>query len=142
MIRDQAVLAARRWVDTPYRHKGRSDRGLDCIGLAVVVARSFGIAIADEENYTNWADPQRRLLKVMETHGCRIAHPESPFPGTIGIFSQAGLPGHVGIFSRKHGVVHLIHAHIRHRRVVEEPYASRDPELRLIRRYELPGLED
>lgn len=45
----QAVLReARAWVGTPFRHQGRDRRGLDCVGLPLIVLHSLGVALPDE----------------------------------------------------------------------------------------------
>lgn len=138
MTRAQIVSEARRWIGTRYRHKGRSATGLDCVGLLVVVARALGVPHDDDQHYIDWPDPQRRLIAVLDCY-MDVASPLSAWPGSIGLFTQDRLPGHCGIFATAHGAPHVIHAHIRRRGVVEEPYPT--GEMRLVRRYQLRGVE-
>jgi len=43
--------AARAWLGIPWRHQGRSARGVDCAGLVVLVARELGLADYDKQTY-------------------------------------------------------------------------------------------
>jgi cell wall-associated NlpC family hydrolase len=42
---------ARSKLGTPFRHRGRSERGLDCVGLVGVCLQSVGREIADRPHY-------------------------------------------------------------------------------------------
>ena len=45
-----------KYLGIPYRHRGRSLKGLDCWGLVVLVYKDFGIDILDLKSYReNWA---------------------------------------------------------------------------------------
>jgi hypothetical protein len=136
------VAEARSWLGVSYRQKGRTGNGLDCIGLIVVVGQTLGVEHIDEQHYTDWPDPERRMIYTLDRYLNRTSADE-PWDGTIGVFAQNGLPGHLGFFTTKHGVRHLVHAAMAHRRVLEEPYDN-DPvtrKYRLIVRYRFPGLE-
>ena len=51
-VTGEAVVAqARTWLGTPWRHQGRSPRGVDCAGLVVLVARALGLADHDVAGY-------------------------------------------------------------------------------------------
>ena len=147
MTRLEVQAAARTWLGVKFRHQGRSTAGLDCIGLLVMVGQHFGVPHTDYQHYTGWPDPQRRILAVL--NDCLERRPAGEiWDGTIGVFAQERLPCHVGIFSRKHGMVHLIHAMMARRVVLEEPFQQElggnavVRQFRMIRRYGFPGLED
>lgn len=143
MTRAEVQAAARTWVGVPYRHAGRSERGLDCIGLVVVVARHFNVPHVDHQHYTAWPDPHGRLFA--ECDQVLVLRSDEPREGTIGVFRQDGyrLPCHVGIFTRREGSLYLVHAMLARRRVVEEPFTESGlGGFRLIRRYAFPALED
>jgi hypothetical protein len=144
MTRAEVVTVARSWIGTPFRPKGRSQRGVDCIGLLVMIGRALNVPHEDEQHYTDWPDPQRRMLDVFDRHLWRRPVNEPNWDGTVGVFPTFRcLPGHVGIFSTLHGVRHLIHARADQRVVLEQPYDSdpRTAEMRLVARYGFPGLE-
>jgi len=43
--------AARRYIDVPFRHRGRDRRGLDCAGLIVAAFRDLGVLLPDFRKY-------------------------------------------------------------------------------------------
>lgn len=44
VTRQQIVTAARKWLDTPFAHQGRTlGRGLDCVGLPLMIAEELGL---------------------------------------------------------------------------------------------------
>jgi hypothetical protein len=43
MTGDQVVQAARRFLGVPFKLHGRSEHGMDCLGLVVCVAKQFGL---------------------------------------------------------------------------------------------------
>lgn len=145
MRRAEIVAEARGWLRTPFRPKGRSRAGLDCLGLLVLVADAFAVPHHDEQHYTDWPDPQRRMLAVFDRYMGRLPPGEPCWDGTVAVMSTyRTLPGHVGFFSTKHGVRHLIHASMAVRRVCEEEFCTdvRRGGMRLVARYGFPGLED
>ena len=44
----KVVFQAQFWLGTPYVEHGRSNRGVDCAGLVVMVARAFGLPFPHE----------------------------------------------------------------------------------------------
>jgi hypothetical protein len=144
MTREEVVAEARSWVGTPYRRRGRTPSGIDCLGLLIVVARAFSVPHIDHTDYGDWPDPQRRILREFDQR-LKIMPANGRLAGGIGVFNQRAirLPAHVGIFGEKDSVPAIIHARIDVSEVVEEIYRPRDPltDLRLIRLYAFPDLE-
>jgi cell wall-associated NlpC family hydrolase len=142
MTGDDVVGEARKWIGTRYRNQGRSERGIDCLGLLVMVGRTFNVPHTDEPSYSVAPSADHLILKRLAQYLDRLPYSTAPAVGTIGVFAEARLPGHVGFFSRKHGVVHLIHARLIPARVVEESWhAIAHDTLRLIALFGFPGLE-
>jgi len=143
MMRAAVVAEARKWLGIPYRPKGRSERGIDCLGLLVVVGRAFAVPHEDQQHYTDYPSPDREMLGVFDRYLERRSI-SPPWPGLIGVFADRRLPAHVGIFSARDDALHVIHARVDERRVVEEQYdnAPLPRELRVIALYAYPGLED
>lgn len=53
------IAAARSWIGTPYRDKGRrKGKGADCIGLLVGVAHELGLSDWDIRAYTRHPRPE------------------------------------------------------------------------------------
>ncbi len=57
------IAAAREAIGTPFRHQGRSLRGLDCAGLVMFVAAKFDIPYIDAGAYDR--QPSNGLLESM-----------------------------------------------------------------------------
>jgi cell wall-associated NlpC family hydrolase len=142
MTREEVQQEARKWLGVPFRKRGRSEDGVDCIGFIVVVGRAFSIPHQDESDYSLWPAQDHLILRKLGQYLVRLS-PDTSLPGTVGVFAERRLPGHVGIFSEKYGgAVHLIHARISPGRVIEEPWQHVPyHELRLIGLFGFPGLE-
>lgn len=118
--RNEIVTKARSHIGTKWRHQGRSPLGLDCAGLVVVVAHELNISDFDCISYGRRSHG-RQFVGIMRDH--LVEKPAvNPKPGDIGIFAEPKYPCHTGIFSMRYGVLHIIHAHVSRRKVVEEPY--------------------
>lgn len=142
MTRAEIIAEARKWLGTPYRPRGRSARGLDCLGLLVKLGEAFAVPHVDTQDYSLWPAGDHRILHTFDRFLVRMP-PDSRLPGLVGVFAERRLPGHCGVFSTKHDADHLIHARIRPGRIMEEPWALlRRGELRLIGLFAMPGLED
>ena len=61
MTADDIITTARAAVGVPFRHQGRSLRGLDCVGLLVFVCGHLGVSVADRGGY-----PERPSNVLME----------------------------------------------------------------------------
>lgn len=144
MTRAEVIAKAREFVGVRYRHKGRSrENGVDCIGLLIAVGQAFHVPYTDQQHYTDYPTHERALIAALDAHLERRGVAE-PWDGLIGVFSERRLPAHVGIFTRLHGALHLVHARLSERRVVEE-YYDLDPITRayqLLALFAYPGLED
>jgi len=82
-----------------YHHQGRSEFGLDCIGLAVAALSRQGIAYDSRSDYAPTPHGQS-LVKGIEASGMldRIDHrTEDLEPGDILVFTMKDDPQHVGI---------------------------------------------
>jgi hypothetical protein len=122
MTRDELQAAARRYVQagTRWRHKGRTETGLDCVGLLVVVGQQFGMTINDLADYS--AFPNGTLEDHLKAHFDVVAPPY--LPGQAVLLTDDHMPCHVGILGQQYGQLTLIHASISRRRVFEEPLTT------------------
>ena len=107
------VAAARSWLGTPWHHQGRLKHvGVDCIGLAVGVAREIGLTVEDQTDYGREPDADL-LLEKLHLHCERV---DDWQPGDILLFAISGPRArHVGFATD----IGMIHAHAPARRVVE-----------------------
>jgi cell wall-associated NlpC family hydrolase len=122
---DAIVVAARTWLGVPWRHQGRTRRGIDCAGLVVLVGRAMGLCDYDTSAYGRRPAGQGF---VQHFRACMdgIGIPEAR-PGDVLVFADAAYPCHCGFLTVKHAQPHLLHAHALRRKVIEEPYAGEWP---------------
>jgi hypothetical protein len=142
LTRRDVVTAARAWLGVPFRPKGRSHMGVDCLGLLVVLGQQFAVPHQDEQHYTDYPDPQRRMLATFDRYLERRPN-EADWDATIGVFTtHRALPGHVALFTTRDHVRHLLHASMAERMVLEHPYdeIATLRQGRLLARYGFPGL--
>ena len=63
----QALIAeARTWIGVPFRHQGRTRRGVDCIGFLGAVANTCGAVVTLPTDYGMDVDPARFIRGIRE----------------------------------------------------------------------------
>lgn len=118
-------VAARRYLGTPWIHRGRDPaRGLDCVGICVVAAIDCGWDVQDLAHYSR--NPKGGVLDAMLEQNCgkpvagepvRLADLRANDIVAMHFDSQRvkrGIPSewpvrHVGIVGQVDGVLTLIH---------------------------------
>ena len=139
---DDAVTAARAYIGTRWRDKGRSRRGLDCVGLLIVVGWETGL-LSREYDVRDY--PRRpvdsRLIRTLARWARRRPQDAAPMTGDLVAFvGSEGLGCHVGIVSRgasAAAVPGLVHASEELGRVAEHDL----PRGRVLGLYR-PGYEE
>ena len=132
-MREQIVTIARTWVNTPWKHQGRSRYGLDCVGLLIVVARELGMAVDDHTQYTHEPDTAV-LLEHLRKYTTEIPVADAG-PGDLVLMAIHGRRQHVGILT-DHG---LIHAAALYRKVTEHTL-SPDWQQAIVKAFRLNGV--
>lgn len=116
-----AVLAeARACIGVPWRHLGRSQAGLDCIGLLWVAAIRAGLTLPEPPPYTR--EPQDHTLREqLHRHLDAVPLPEAA-DGDVLLFNMGLYGAHVGLAATHpaYAVPSVVHAHLPRRAVVEE----------------------
>ncbi len=114
------VLAARALVGVPYRHQGRTPRGLDCLGLLVLAASRCGIFPLQAGRTDYGRAPLDELLAGLADYCDQV---EGDEPGTILAIRWPGdrRAGHVAICA---GAT-MIHSYSNCRRVVEHGFRGK-----------------
>ncbi len=143
MTRAEIQAEARQWLGVRYRKQGRSRRGIDCLGIPVMIGRRFDVPHEDRTDYHSEPDLDRLILTTFDRYLLRV-NPQNLKPGMCGVFAETRLPCHAGIFTWLHDRLHIVHARLDVQKVVEQEYRPQDilPEMRLIRAYDFPGVED
>ncbi len=121
LYRERLVEEARRWIGTPFAHRGRVlGRGVDCIGLVIeVFRRAVGAEVHDVLDYD--IRPQAGLLETgLDRYCVRVQQAE---PGDIALFHIVTHPQHVAIISDLPHGLGMIHSYWPMGRVIEHDYA-------------------
>lgn len=113
------IIAARELVGTPYRHQGRNEFGVDCIGLLILALTRAGVLPADFERSNYGRLPGSELLDKTAIY-CEPLH--RPEPGCMALIRWPGdrAPGHAAFVTGRN----LIHAHRHAGRVIEHRYGE------------------
>ena len=101
------VAAARALIGTPFRHQGRSDKGLDCAGVLITVARALGVEVVDVDGYSR--RPSCGLLEATldAQPALRRVGLAGMQAGDLLLMRFHGAPQHLGIFTGEN----LIHSY-------------------------------
>lgn len=132
--RSDVVQAAKRYLGVPWRHQGRSMRGVDCVGLVYCVARDLGILPHDLEVPPYRRVPDGTFLSYFNAHMVRVPLMDMQ-PGSVIIMSYRDQPYHAGILLTVNPSS-LIHAYARFRKVTVDYLHSSVPGRKLCACYE------
>lgn len=116
--RDDIVAEARGWLGVPWKHQGRTRRGIDCAGLVILVGKALGVVDYDTTNYqrrTHSHDFLKHFRKNMKQKPITEA-----VPGDVILFRDKQFPCHSSIVAEIGGAMTIIHAHALRRKVIEE----------------------
>ena len=112
------IAEARQWVGVPFRHQGRSERGIDCVGLPIVVCQNIGL-IGPNFEITNYGRlPSLDLVERLKSHCQPIP---APVAGSLIVIAWTKIAAHVAICTGET----MIHAYESVGRVVEHGYRGR-----------------
>ena len=120
--REDIVSEARMWVGTPWKHQGRTSYGIDCAGLPIMVGKALGLTTFDITSYP--ARPDGSFLGPFYDNLIHKPRADLLNQGDVVVFSESGHICHCGIITRKHGVLAVVHAHAKRRKVIEETLDS------------------
>lgn len=114
-MHDKIIQTARTWLGTKFHHQGRKKGvGVDCIGLAIGVAREIGINVNDRLDYgrePHDGELEKALLSHLQPCELKV--------GAVALFRIHKEPQHVGIITDYNGGLGIIHAYAQARKVVE-----------------------
>ena len=102
---ERVVAAAKALIGVPWKHLGRDERGLDCVGLLVVSVRAAGVQVEDFVGYGRHSTDHSMLNRLLAL-GARVPVAESWQAGDVLVFTDARYPGHCGLYAGDGQVVH------------------------------------
>lgn len=129
MAGERAVLLARGWIGTPYRHQASvKGVGADCLGLLRGIWRElYGAEPEKVPAYTpDWAEPEGRERLWEAARRWLVPRPAgAAAPGDVLLFRMraGGIAKHLGIAGAVGAEASFIHAYSGHR-VVESPLTA------------------
>lgn len=118
------VESARKYLNTPFRHRGRTPRGLDCVGMPLLAYRDLGVMLPDFRLYGR--EPYRDGL--VQRIKAAMGEPVAVAPiqlsdlevGDIAVIRYEVQPHHVVLISDyRLGGLGVIHADGHYGRVIE-----------------------
>lgn len=111
--RHELIAIARTWLDVPFRHQGRSRRGVDCGGLLIGIGLEAGLDIIPPDTYSR--SPDTALIRSALLANCRAVPLAAAQPGDVLLLAFAGEPQHVALLTD----IGLLHAWAKPGKVVE-----------------------
>jgi cell wall-associated NlpC family hydrolase len=129
----QVIQVARSWVGVPFAHQGRSRNGVDCLGLAIMVARELELVPRQADRYGYSRLPHDGQLEAGIAKYCRLA--PSLEAGGLVLIRWHAEPQHVAIYTGES----LIHSYSNIGRVTEHGFRGHWPK-RVASAWRLPGV--
>lgn len=139
--RSEIVVAAKSFLGTPWKHQGRSPKGVDCVGLIYAVAVHLGAIKEGEVEIPPYRrQPDGTLLDYFDRYMDRARLTDLK-PGMAVIFEFMGSPYHAGIVTdtRRRAIVH---AFAPSKKVVVDMLDNTQKGRKLIRAYDYRGVAD
>ena len=62
---EKLIETARSYLGVPYRHQGRTRKGVDCLGLVIACANDLKVPIADSTAYSTKVDTENLLNGIL-----------------------------------------------------------------------------
>lgn len=119
-IRKEIIRLARSYIGTPWKHKGRSKAGIDCIGVPYVVGKELGLHTYDDSLDYGRVARNYDFMRAMAPLGVRVKDLNAVKDGDILVIRIPIFPQHVAIASHIGDWQTIIHASVDARKVVEE----------------------
>lgn len=138
MRKHDVVIEARKWLDVPWQHQGRTIHGIDCAGLIVKIAHDLKLSEFDTRDYGRRAIGHR-FLKYFSDNMDEVAVTDLT-PGNVMTFRDGIYPCHCGVIAEKNGQPSIIHAHATYGAVREEQFSQEWLDKR-IRCFSYKGVE-
>jgi len=102
------ITQARKYVGTPFLHQGRTDKGLDCVGLIARVAKDLNLSNYDFLQYNQIPNP---ILFMSILRSCpdwdRISIQEITV-GDVLVLKLSEYPCHLAFLATESRIIHAL----------------------------------
>jgi cell wall-associated NlpC family hydrolase len=108
---DNFHIEAYKYIGVKFRHRGRTRRGMDCVGLVIAAAEDCGYDRYEEFPYGR--EPRNAVLQsVLKQHFGKPVHREPQVNDVILLkLKPNGPPSHVGIVTTHPNGLGIIHSY-------------------------------
>lgn len=137
--RNDISQEALSWIGTPWKHQGRSRRGVDCCGLVVVVGQQLGLDVEDVTGYNRRAS-NYDFLDIFRKQGIEVPLDQIRV-GDVVCFTDRQYPCHCGIMVNFKGAGYFVHSHALHRRVILGSLSMPEWRQKLTHAFRYRGIE-
>jgi cell wall-associated NlpC family hydrolase len=121
--RDNIVEIARRCIGIPWRHQGRTMKGMDCIGIIIAIGHLTGTHFYNSTaNYRRAPRPEVFLADFRKELNEKPLHQRKH--GDVILIRDAIFTTHSGIYTTDGDEETLIHAFALRKQVVEDPISN------------------
>lgn len=111
-VKSKMEKLVRKYRNIPYKHNGRSLRGVDCLGLIIFIYREFGIEIpqGDGKPITeNWSkkDPERYIRNLLKL-GKEVEYEELQVLDLVYFKLVKDIVTHSGVMINNNEFIHIL----------------------------------
>jgi hypothetical protein len=139
-VRISIVEEARKLLGTRWKHMGRTENGIDCVGLIITVGRRLGLHdYPDDVTYTRQS-MGHDLIQPFVRHGERVPNLIGLKDGDILIMKDMLFPHHTGFLASTGDTKTIIHACVFRGAVVEDTMVEDDWK-KVITAFRFKGLD-
>ena len=132
------VAEARTWVGVPFRHQGRDRRGVDCLGLPVVVLSALGALPPDLPAVNYPRTPQQNDLERGLLRYCTRL--PAVVPGALIAIKWQKAIAHLAIYTDTDTLIHAYERQGRTSGVIEHGFRGMWRERLFAGAWALPGV--
>jgi cell wall-associated NlpC family hydrolase len=137
--RKDIIDHARSLLGVPFKHQGRSARGMDCVGVLIDLSKYLQLGYQDMKQRYN-TNPQTYVIRdELEKYLDPVPIKEMQ-PGDIVIMRILGNEPHVGILAEYEGERTLIHSYQTVGKIVEHRLDAKWLR-RIVGAYSIPGVQ-
>lgn len=138
LTREQVRRAALACVGIPWRHQGRTRRGVDCVGLIYLMADEMGVMPEGVTVPAYRRDPNGEVRGYFDKYLTPLSLTQVNV-GSILLHSFRGTPFHASVMLDP-ATGTIVHGYARHRRVVVDTFKGTKDGMRLHAVYDFPGI--